>query len=227
MKRTALLALVCLALLPRASGQSLYDETYNFNPNATIPDGDLNGLALSQNISTSSILSLDSVEVTINISGGFNGDYYAYLVHSTPGGTGFSILLNRVGRTSGNPDGYPDSGLTITFSGSAIDDIHLYRNVTNPGGGALTLGTWSPDGRNVSPFAVTDATPRTATLDSFNGLNANGTWTLFIADVAPLAQGTIVTWGLHLQGVPEPGTWAAGALAVFALLRRKSRLRSG
>ncbi|MBS0659956.1 MAG: PEP-CTERM sorting domain-containing protein [Verrucomicrobia bacterium] len=191
-----------------------------------IPDGNLSGIALSQTISTSSILSLDDVEVTLNISGGLNGDYYVYLVHSTPGGTGFSVLLNRVGRTTGSPFGYGDSGLTVTFSGSALNDIHTYQTVTNPGGGALTGGTWSPDARNVDPATVDTIDPRTATLASFNGLNANGTWTLFVADVASLGQGTLISWGLHLQGVPEPGTVAAGAvgaLLVAAGWRRRRR----
>lgn len=215
-------------LLPRAVSASLYDETYSFTPNVVIPDGNLSGIALSQTISGSSILSLDDVEVTLNLSGGLNGDYYVYLVHSTPGGTGFSVLLNRVGRTSGQPFGYGDSGLTVTFSGSALNDIHTYQTVTNPGGGALTGGLWSPDGRNVDPANVVTSDARTATLDSIQGLDANGTWTLFLADVAPLGQGVLVSWELHLQGVPEPGTVGVGAVAslwVATMWWRRGRRR--
>lgn len=205
---------------------SLYDETFNFSPNLAIPDNNLSGLALNVPI-TSQILFIENVEVTLNISGGFNGDYYVYLRHETAGGTGFSILLNRVGRTSSNPDGYPDAGMTVTFSGSAVNDIHTYRSVTNPGGGPLTLGTWTPDGRNVNPANVLDTDARTATLDSFNGLNANGTWTLYLADVAALGQGTIVSWSLHIQGVPEPATFVGGALAAGATLLGLRRRRKG
>ena len=32
--------------------------------------------------------------MTLNLSGGWNGDLYAYLVHNS----GFAVLLNRVGR---------------------------------------------------------------------------------------------------------------------------------
>lgn len=201
-----------------------YQENHNYTVNAAIPDGDLSGLALSQNINTV-ITSILSVEVRLTITGGFNGDYYAYLVHDTPGGSGFSILLNRVGRDGGNPFGYADAGMTVTFAGSAINDIHEYHNTLNPGGAALPASTWLPDGRNVSPFTVTTADAPSAFLSSFNGLDANGTWTLYIADVAPLGQGTIVSWGLTLYSIPEPGTTVAGLLAASSLAwwrRRRS-----
>lgn len=199
-----------------------YQQTFSFSPNATIPDGDLSGLALSQNVSTV-ITSILSVEVHLTISGGFNGDLYAYLVHDTPGGNGFAVLLNRVGRTSGSPFGYSDAGMAVTLTGSALTDIHQYRTVTNPGGGPLGASTWQPDGRNVDPLTALDTDPRTALLSSFNGLDANGTWTLFIADVAPLGQGTVVSWGFTLQSVPEPGTVLAGTLAVACAVVRWRR----
>ena len=41
----------------------------------------------------------------------YNGDLFAYLVHDT----NFCVLLNRVGRSAANADGYPDSGFNITF----------------------------------------------------------------------------------------------------------------
>ena len=53
------------------------------------------------------IVSLTSVVISASISGtpdadprAFNGDLYAYLTH----GSGFSVLLNRVGRTARRPD---------------------------------------------------------------------------------------------------------------------------
>src|SRR5690242_14731892 len=62
---------------------------------ATIPDGDFNGIQSSQTLSGLPNTITD-VNVTLTISGGFNGDFYAYLFHNSAS----SILLNRVGRTS-------------------------------------------------------------------------------------------------------------------------------
>lgn len=198
-------------------------ENHLFTINAIIPDNDSGGLASFRSL-TSSITSITDVQLTLNITGGYNGDYYAYLTHDS----GFTILLNRVGATLGNPYGTVDAGFTnVTFSGSAINDIHNYQSVSNPAGGALSGGIWAPDGRDVDPAFTVDTDPRSAFLSSFNGLDANGGWTLFIADLAPAGQGTLVSWDLQITGVvsavPEPGTWLAGTLAVasFAVWRRR------
>src|SRR5205814_1074044 len=78
-----------------------------------------------------------------------------------------------------------------------------------------------PDGRNISPLASQAsfgaATP-TALLSSFNGINPNGTWTLFIADVsAGGGQPTLMSWGMDLVGVPEPASIVEGGLAALFL----------
>src|SRR5258708_32156517 len=61
-----------------ALGFSARGASYVFNVNATIPDGDLNGFQNSQTISGFSG-NISDVNVTLVISGGFNGDYYAFL----------------------------------------------------------------------------------------------------------------------------------------------------
>src|SRR5689334_19150458 len=76
--------------------------------NSIIPDGDFNGIQSSTTLSGFSGPITD-VNVTLTISGGFNGDFYAYLLHN---GTS-SILLNRVGRTSSSSVGYPDAGFGL------------------------------------------------------------------------------------------------------------------
>src|SRR5579862_8695952 len=73
--------------------------------NLAIPDNDLNGVASTLSLSTS-IQSITSLTLTLDISGGNNGDYYAFLTD----GSAHSILLNRVGVNGSNPDGYSDSG---------------------------------------------------------------------------------------------------------------------
>jgi len=65
---------------------------------------------------------------------------------------------------------------------------------------------------------------------SFNGLNPNGTWTLFFADLSGGDASTLVSWGLDIAAVPEPTTWA---LVGFGLMfggvtgARMIRLRRG
>ena len=72
--------------------------------NVQIPDNDLNGVAETINLGATGIQSITDVQVTLQVSDGFNGDYYAYLQH----GPNISILLNRVGLVDSmtNPCGY-------------------------------------------------------------------------------------------------------------------------
>jgi subtilisin-like proprotein convertase family protein len=96
--------------------------------------------------------------------------------------------------------------------------------VSNPGGGALT-GTWSTDGRAINPDSVLDISLRSTSLASFNGLDPNGAWTLFVADVSPVGTGRLVSWQLEVTGssVPEPGSALAGVMTIGAALSRRRR----
>lgn len=172
-----------------------------------IPDNNASGVAFTFNIAAGEPLAINNVEVSLNIAGGWNGDLYAYLSH----GSGFSVLLNRLGRTTGNSAGSGVSGLNLTLSDSYPTDIHTAAN--NP----LT-GNFAPDGRFVSPFTAVNTDPRTAFLSSFNNLDPNGDWTLFFADVSPIAVSSIRSWTVNLGvvAVPEPGSLAL--LGVAALL---------
>lgn len=197
-------------------------NTYNFTVNEAIPDNDLSGVSDTQTI-LPSILSITDLSVTLSISGGFNGDYYAYLTHDS----GFAVLLNRAGRTATDDFGYPDSGFNVTLEdGAGNPDIHNYRLTLNPNGGALS-GTWSPDGRNVPPANSLDTSLRDATLLSFQGLGADGDWTLFVADASPVGLGMLESWGMTVVGaVPEPGTFALlGLGAGILILGARRRLR--
>ena len=110
-----------------ASAQTVTNST-NYVVNAPIPDNDLTGVADARTFD-SSIQSITEVRVTLNISGGFNGDYYAYVTHDG----GFAVLLNRAGRTATDAFGYPDSGFNVTFDDAASSgDIHTYRLTLNP-----------------------------------------------------------------------------------------------
>jgi subtilisin-like proprotein convertase family protein len=197
--------------------------------NATIPDGDLTGFQSSQVLSGLSGLVTD-VNVTLNISGGFNGDYYAYLSHSGV----ISILLNRTGKSSSSGVGYGDAGFgpdtsanQFTFDDQAGHDVHLYRTFSFTLNASELTGQWQPDGRLIDPLssgATFDSAARNKMLSGFNGLGPNGTWTLFLADVSAGGQGTLVSWGLDMvTAVPEPGS--AGMLVALgsAFVYRRGR----
>ena len=172
--------------------------------NLRIPDGSPVGLANSVIISTP-IERITEMTVTLNVTSGFNGDLLAYLVHDS----GHAVLLNRPGKTLANPFGYGDAGFNVTFDDTATNgDIHNYRltlsdNPNTPLPGALT-NAWVPDGRDTDPALVLDTAPRPATLSAFTGLNPNGRWTLFVADVDALYASTLVSWGLQILGTNAP-----------------------
>jgi subtilisin-like proprotein convertase family protein len=206
------LAPAVLSLALAASAQAgLY--TYNYGVNAAIPDNSIIGITDSHTLS-----GLDGpiadIQVTLNISGGYNGDLYGYL---RLGDSPLVVLINRVGVTSGNPDGYANSGFLVTLTAdSAASDIHFYQNYTPVynSSGQLT-GTWQADGRT-SPLDTARGS-----LSYFDGLNANDTWTLFFADRSTGDQSTLIGWSLAITTVPEPVNVALisfGALAALLKL---------
>jgi len=193
--------------------------------NGVIPDGDPVGLVSYLNVNGSAP-EIAKVTVTLELSGGFNGDLYVHLSHDS----GLAVLLNRVGRTAGEPLGYLDAGLSVTFDDQAIQgDIHRYRETL--GGtvfnGPLT-GAWQPDGRTTLPTMTVASDVRGTSLAGFGGLNPNGQWTLVVADFGGGGEATLVKWGLMITAVPEPqsvGVAAAGGLLVWGWLVRRRGAR--
>jgi subtilisin-like proprotein convertase family protein len=219
-KATFLMAVLLLALA--RSAQADFSQTWNLPVGTTIPDGSLVGWSTTVNLSGAPS-QISDVNVTLNLSGGWNGDLYAYLVHDT----GFAVLLNRVGVTANGSPGYGTAGMTVTLDDAAGLNIH---DVMTPS------GSLQPDGRNISPLTagatLYAADPSGAILGSFNGLNANGAWTLFIADVSGGDVTTITSWGLDIAAVPEPRSIveagvAALFLGVLAGLYRMKQARGG
>jgi subtilisin-like proprotein convertase family protein len=209
-KATFLTAILLLALARSAQADFVSTMTANsgFANGGVIPDGSLTGW--SDTRSMSGIGNISDVSVTLNLSGGWNGDLYAYLVH----GSGFSVLLNRVGVTANGSPGYGTAGMNVTLSDAAVlGNIH---SVLAPVSG----GIYQPDGRNVNPLtpgSVLGSTPSTTPLSSFNGLNPSGNWTLFIADVSGGDVSTVTSWGLDIASVPEPASLVEGSVAVLFL----------
>lgn len=215
----ALAIAVCIA-----TAQTSVTNTFA-NINKVIPDGQPTGLSDTENLTFGpGFNSISSLQVTLTIANGYNGDFYAYLVHDG----GFSVLLNRVGRTATDSLGYSDTGMNVTFSDSG-NDIHNYQLFSPTYSGDQLTGVWAPDGRNVDPETVLDTDLPTAMLGSFNGTDPNGAWTLFLADLDFGDQGTLVQWGVIVSAIPEPSTWTLLGLGGFTfgmrLLRRRQYLQ--
>lgn len=186
-----------------------------------VPDNNLSGWADTLTVSGFSGYTVSDVNVLLDLSGGWNGDLYAYLVHDT----GFSVLLNRVGVTGSSAAGFGDAGLNITLDDAAVanGNIHSYGAGTIAGG-----ALWQPDGRNISPLTAGGtlfSTPSTAILSSFNGLNPDGNWSLFVADVNLGGITTVQNWGLKLTltAIPEPMTASLVLAAAGILFLHKRR----
>jgi len=193
-----LLTGILTSLLSLPSLATLYTTNWNsgFANGGIVPDNNYSGWTDSRTLAAApaGTVTPGSVAVTLELSGGWNGDLYAYLVNST---TGFSVLLNRVGL--GEPGvgayGYGDAGMTVTLAATGTS-IHQY------GGGstfsAAPTGTWAADGGTLGSFTT-----------------QSGTWTLFVADLSAGGVTTVNSWGLQMDivAVPEVETWIAAALA--------------
>ena len=178
-----------------------------------VPDNNPSGFASSVTIGPASGIDLISgVGVTLNLTGGYNGDLYAYVTHNGS----MAILLNRIGTTGSGTFGFGDPGMSVLFR-DENPNIHTFGN----GGGFPLTGTFGSDGRFADPSnlnAVFSATP-SRFLSTFNNTSANGTWTLFVADLDGGFQSTVSSWTLAVTGVPEPSVNAAFGIfcGIFAL----------
>ena len=195
-----------------------------------IPDNDPSGVA--RTFQTSGLPVGVPYDLTVSLSveptgfGAFNGDYYAYLLHETTSGSEFrlAVLMNRVGSSSSSPNGYSDSGFRLTFSDSALQDVHQYRVSFGGAPSGWVSGTWQPDGRPVDPLVAVDTSPRSALLTPLGQMDPNGQWTLFVADMEAGGTGKLTGWEVRaVASVPEPAgvlLLGMGLLALVAYRRR-------
>ena len=195
--------------------------------NSAIPDGNVGGIWNTMDLTGAGLTEpVADLKVTLNVAGGYLGDFYVYLSYDGR----LVPLLNRIGVSSGNAFGSSGAGLNnVILSDAASVNIHA------AGNGPLS-GSYRPDGQATSPLggAVSfSATGGSITLADpkygFGGLDANGMWTLYFADVvAGGGNATLMGWSLDISTVPEPVNLAlrvsaGGALVVAAL--RSHRLR--
>jgi hypothetical protein len=202
---TGLLALV--AVIPASA--ALYTSSVgNVNGSGTslnlgIPDANPSGVSSSMTVSTLPDYLITDVTVTLNVAGGWNGDLYAYLSYN---GT-LVTLLNRVGTGSGGP-----IQSTYGFSTAGFNNVTL--SDAGTGGNIHAVQT---------PGSAVSYTPDGGSLASFNGMNPNGTWTLFFADMSGGNTSTLNGWSLDITAVPEPVNVAlaifGGLLGVWRVVR--------
>ena len=183
-----------------------YNWSGGFANGTAVPDNNVNGWADSRKLSGLNG-TVSGLAVTLDLTGGWNGDLYAYVQY----GSGFTVLLNRVGVSEAPPSGNAGEGFQVTFSADGTPGLHTY---LGNGSGVLT-GTWQPDGTG---------------FNSFLGLNPNGDWRLFVADLNSMDVMTVNSWGLHLElsAVPEPSEWAAlsfGLLGMAWVVKRRLKAK--
>ena len=200
---------------PALQAATVWSQTWNLG--TTVPDNAPVGLEDTRTVSLASGLVITEVTVGLTLSGGWNGDLYAYLAKDD----GFAVLLNRPGRDADSPDGSETSGMTVSFADSVSGDLHTAIATIQ---GAVT-GSWQPDGRAVSPSTVLDSDLRTAFLADFTGVDPSGEWTLFIADLNSGDQTTVDSWSLSLSAtaVPEPSSLWLPVLGISTMLLRRRR----
>jgi subtilisin-like proprotein convertase family protein len=220
------LTLACAGWLPCAEAQWL-TNTISSTPNASISDASPAGWK-DQFTVGGMPGTIASVKISLDISGGYNGDLYAFL--SAPQGE-LAVLLNRPGITAANPFGYSDAGFSITLDTGASGNIHDYGISYSLNGRGMVTGTWLADGRNIDPQSdglTFDQASTGAGLGVFNGLSGeglNGTWTLFVGDFAGGGGSpTLESFHVEIVAVPEPGAVALAAIGGWLLLlyRRRS-----
>lgn len=219
--------LPALVLLPLPGQAQLFSVTQS-GLNLVVPDGNPFGVSHTATVDVGkSGLHIEDLAVSLDLSGGWAGDLYVQLTHDS----GFSVLLNRVGRTATDSFGYGESSISIRLEDTpGLADVHLYRTAlggppSTPVPGGLT-GLWAPDGRATDPAVASDTDPRTAGFSSFTGLDPNGQWTLHLLDQDPGSEFTLHSWSLEFMAVPEPqAVLVTGALLlVLGITRRVKRI---
>jgi len=179
----------------------------------TIYDGSPVGSFFTMDLGSAGLDNLTGIQVSLNLSGGLNGNLYSYLV--APDGT-VVVLLDRPGVTGSNPFGNTQSGLNITLANGGS-------TILTGSGSDLSTGVYAvptANGNSLVNFG-SEASP---------GVNPNGTWTLYFADmVAGGGNETLNGWSLDITAVPEPVNVAmaafGGVLVVIAGIRSFRRSR--
>ena len=210
MKQLTLIGLMTALLAAGVARATLYTES--FTTGTAIPVGNPVGVALSETVSgIPAGLTVGGLTVGLNISGGYNGNLYAYLV--APNGT-LVTLMNEPG-VGVNGFGASGAGMNITLQDGVVSNPDNIANIQNETSSSVLSGSYNAAG----------------SLAGFNGSAAGGTWTLFFADLGSGGGSSeLNSWSLGITAVPEPANAAlavlGGLVAVKYFWQRRGRTLS-
>ena len=170
---------------------SAHGQIFGFNSGnsvGSIPDGNPVGVLFTGTISSADpVATVSSLTISFNITGGFNGNLYSYLV--SPSGTTVT-LVDEPGVSQGvnGGFGYGGKGYNVTLSDAGLTSIQT-----------------TPETDGVQ-FGGGGSYQATGGLSAFSGSTINGTWSLYFADlVSGGGTSKINSWSLNITEVPEPG----------------------
>lgn len=169
-----------------------------------IPDNNPSGISIGFNVSGITP-SVGSVRLRLGISHTFVGDLVATL--RSPAGVSSLIIFGRVGAGLGQPS--PTVGTGANFAGvyEFADDasLDLWSAATATGGNSnIPTGKYRTSGLGVASTRHGGCT--TSLAGAFNGLagaQANGAWTLTVADRQGGDVGTVTSALLSVSPVPD------------------------
>jgi subtilisin-like proprotein convertase family protein len=164
----------------------------------TLPDNTEAGVGYALNFGASG-LNIGDISVSFNMSGGYDGNIYAYLSH----GSQIALLVNLITGAANS------SGFDVTLTTGTGSDIHT---ASGTAGQPLT-GTFLADGTG-------------AGLTTFQNTDPNGSWTLFFADEGPGDAPTLNNFSVDITPVPEPVNVALAIFGVALLGTGVARWRS-
>ena len=187
------LSLLWLACTVAQAGGVVVDATRSFTVGKNLLDLQDPPLTVSAVITNSPIKILTEVKVGLHLVGepsgrGFASEIYVSLNKDLQVS---SILLNQVGVRDSDLVGFGYDGWQVTFSDSAVLDVHLQ----DIGSGVMT-GEIQPDGR-LKPEDIL----RPAMLSAMLGGTGNGDWYLSVADLDFGGTMRLESWSLTLAGL--------------------------
>ena len=187
------LPLAAALVLAAGSAQANLTISQTFSAGGAIPDGNPVPTRFAGTFAQPGFANpVLFITVSLNITGGYNGDLYAYLV--APNGKTV-VLMNQPGS---DLFGAAGAGMNITLT-DATTGSDYHGSIQNPGDGNLT-GSFNAAG----------------SLSTFNGSAANGTWSLYFADLSSGGgTSTLNSWSLGITVVPEPVLMSLGIFAVM------------
>jgi len=203
---TWLTTLTAILTFTAARAEVFSELSTNFIVGTDIPEANPVGLVSRGFVTGLPVGALvTNLTVSLDVSGGYNGSLYAYLVAPNDSTV---VLLDQPGVTEDNPFGAGGSGLAVNFTESAGESIQTAAETP----GEVTAGNYLPAG----DFSNCQDTP------------ADGEWKLYVSDeTAGGGQAILVDWSLTLKvgTVPEPCslTLVLGASLALGACRRWAR----